>query len=47
MNQTERKQVTLEDVERRLVEEHRKPYYDWLRHLITLAVATLTTLVLK
>lgn len=45
MNQPERKQVTLEDVERRLVEEHRKPYYDWLRHLITLAVAALTTLV--
>ena len=45
MNQPERKLVTPEDVERRLVAEHKKPYFDWLRHVVTLALAALTTLV--
>ena len=45
MDAPQRKTVTFEDVERRLVGEHRKPYYDWLRHVVTLALAALTTLV--
>src|SRR5689334_11564511 len=45
MDESSRKTVTFEDVERRLVGVHRKSYYDWLRHVVTLAVAALTTLV--
>ena len=45
MSESERKHVTLDDIERRLVREHGKPYYDWLRHVVTLAVAALTALV--
>lgn len=45
MENSTRKNVTFEDVERRLVESHLKPYYDWLRHVVTLALAALTTLV--
>ena len=45
MHEPSRKTVTFEDVERRLVGEHHKPYYDWLRHVVTLALAALTTLV--
>lgn len=37
--------VTLDDLVRRHVEDHRKPYYDWLRLLITLCTGTLTALV--
>lgn len=42
---TDRVVVTLDDIVRRHVSDHRKPYYDWLRHLVTLCVATLTALV--
>ena len=45
MNDSARKQVALEDVERRLIVKHGKPYYDWLRRVVTLALAALTTLV--
>jgi hypothetical protein len=45
VNEPSRKTVTFEDVERRLVGEHRKPCYDWLRHVVTLALAALTALV--
>src|SRR5437773_6698007 len=45
MNEPSRKTVTFEDVERRVVGEHSKPYYDWLRHVVTLALAALTPLV--
>jgi hypothetical protein len=45
MNGPQRTLVTPEDVERRLVLEHKKPYFDWLRHVVTLALAALTTLV--
>lgn len=45
MNDPARTSVTLEDVERRLVVEHGKPYYDWLRHVVTLALTALTALV--
>ncbi len=45
MQTPERKLVTFEDVERRLMSESRKPYFDWLRHIVTLALAALTALV--
>ena len=45
MNDSARKSVTFEDVERRLVGAAFKPYFDWLRHVVTLAVAALTALV--
>lgn len=45
MSETGRKPVTLDDIERRLVQEHGKPYYDWLRQVVTLAIAALTALV--
>jgi hypothetical protein len=45
MSEESRKLVTFEDVERRLVGAHLKPYYDWLRHVVTLALAALTALV--
>jgi hypothetical protein len=41
----ERKIVTLDDIESRHLVDHRKPYYDWLRHLVTLCIGTLTVLV--
>jgi hypothetical protein len=41
----DRKIVTLDDIERRHLADHRKPYYDWLRHLVTLCIGTLTALV--
>ena len=45
MNDSVQKTVTLDDVERRLIVEHGKPYYDWLRHVVTLALAALTALI--
>lgn len=45
MSEADRKPVTLDDIERRLVQEHGKPYYDWLRQVVTLAIAALTALV--
>jgi len=45
MEESGRKIVTFEDVERRAVGAHIKPYYDWLRLVVTLALAALTTLV--
>ena len=39
-----RKQVTVDDVERRLILEHKKPYFDWLKQVVTLALAALTAL---
>ena len=41
----ERKLVTLEDVERRLIEIHRGAYYSWIRQVVTLAAGCLTVLV--
>lgn len=40
-----RKIVTLDDIERRLISEHRKPYADWLRHVVSLSSGALTLLV--
>ncbi|GAB2908443.1 hypothetical protein [Rheinheimera gaetbuli] len=41
----ERKTVSFEDIERRFISSHQKPYYDWLRNVVTLALAALTSLV--
>jgi hypothetical protein len=41
----ENKVVTLDDIERRLVSEHLKPHYDWIRHVVSLSTASLTLLV--
>ena len=41
----ERKIVTLDDLERRGIAEHRKPYYDWLRQIVSLSTASLTALI--
>lgn len=45
MTDTDRKQVTLDDLERRNVGAHIKPYYDWIRHVVSLATASLTALI--
>lgn len=41
----DRKIVTLDDLERRGLQEHRKPYYDWIRQVVTLSTAALTALI--
>jgi hypothetical protein len=41
----ERKQVTLDDIERRLIAEHFEPFHNWLRQLVSLSSAALTLLV--
>lgn len=41
----ERKIVTLDDLERRGGEQHRKPYFDWIRHVVSLSTASLTALI--
>jgi hypothetical protein len=38
----ERKLVTLDDIDRRLVSAHVKPYYDWIRRVISLSTVSLT-----
>ena len=40
-----RKIVTLDDIERRHVADHFEPYFNWIRHVVTLAAGTLTALV--
>lgn len=45
MTEQNRKTVTFEDIERRLISSHQKPYFGWLRHVVTLALAALTSLV--
>jgi hypothetical protein len=46
MNQsTDRKIVTLDDIERRHVASHIEPYFNWIRHVVTLAAGALTVLV--
>ena len=45
VNNLQRTSVTFRDIERRLISEHHKPYYDWIRHVVTLALAALTSLV--
>lgn len=41
----EQKIVTLDDIERRHIVNHRDPYFNWIRHVVTLAVGALTALV--
>jgi hypothetical protein len=41
----ERKVVTLDDIELRLLLEHVKPHYDWIRHVVSLCTGSLTLLV--
>lgn len=41
----ERKEVTLEDIERRLIGFHREPFNNWLRQLVGLSSGALTLLV--
>jgi hypothetical protein len=45
MSDTERKHVTLNDLERRNSIAHLKPYYDWIRHVVSLSTASLTALI--
>lgn len=45
MDDTGKKVVTLDDIYRRNIQNHHKPYFDWLRHTVTLAVGALTALV--
>jgi hypothetical protein len=45
MTEMERKIVTLDDIERRHIQNHAKPYYDWIRQVVTLAAGSLTALV--
>lgn len=45
MTDNSRKMTTLDDIERRHVVEHFKPYFDWLRHIVTISLAALTALV--
>src|SRR3989338_1394547 len=40
-----RRTVTLDDIERRHVSQHLKPYYTWIRHVVSLSTAALTLLV--
>lgn len=42
---SDRKTVTLDDIERRHILEHRKPYFDWIRQVVSLSTATLTALI--
>jgi hypothetical protein len=41
----ERRIVKLDDIERRLVKVHRKPFHDWIRQIVTLSSGGLTLLV--
>lgn len=41
----ERNVVSLDDIKSRLVSEHLKPYYDWIRLVISLSTVSLTVLV--
>lgn len=45
MTEPSRKIVTLDDLERRSVGEHIKPYYDWIRHIVSLSIGSLTALI--
>ena len=45
MTEPDRKIVTLDDLERRSVGEHIRPYYDWIKHIVSLAIGSLTALI--
>lgn len=42
MNELNRNIVTLDDLERRAINAHIKPYYDWIRHVVSLSIMSLT-----
>ena len=42
---SDRKIVTLDDIERRHILNHRKPYFDWIRQIVSLSTASLTALI--
>lgn len=44
MVQVERKIVTLDDIQRRHVDNHKEPYYAWIRQVVSLATGALTLL---
>lgn len=44
MGDSDRKIVTLDDIESRHLTSHRELYFDWIRHLVTLSTAALTAL---
>jgi len=45
MAESERKSITLDDLERRHMSDHREPYFNWIRFLVTLSTTTLTALI--
>jgi len=45
MNESERKVVTLDDIERRHLSSHHEPYWQWIRLVVSLATGALTVLV--
>jgi len=45
MNEPHHKIITLDDLEKRHIESHHQPYYDWIRHVVSLSVAALTALI--
>jgi len=45
MTQEGRTEVTVDDVIRRHMADHVAPYYEWIRHVVTLATGSLTVLV--
>jgi hypothetical protein len=40
-----KKTITLDDLEKRHIESHYQPYFDWIRHVVSLSVAALTALI--
>lgn len=40
-----RKIVTVEDVRRRLISEHREPYFNWIKQIATVSGSSLTALI--
>jgi len=45
MSDTQRKTITLDDLERRGIAAHLNPYYGWIRHVVSLSTASLTALI--
>lgn len=45
MNEPSRKIVTLDDLERRNINNHFDLYFDWIRQIVSLSVASLTALI--
>lgn len=45
MNEPSRKIITLDDLERRNINNHFNLYFDWIRQIVSLSVASLTALI--